>query len=162
MSSERKAFEDAIAKDRYDEATRKVFADWLSENGFDDEAAVQYAWTRERQEAEDWLRDFAEQAGGTIEGYDGTGGDEKYQPITYETVLQAAAGALSSYREAVERGEEHPEYWTESFTQYGSSSARDLLNSKSNREKFWRCYALVTGDSVEKGMNEVSAFGCSC
>jgi uncharacterized protein (TIGR02996 family) len=55
---EKKAFEDAIRADRYDGVTRKVFADWLEENGYDDEAVVQRSWTPEKQRAEDWLREY--------------------------------------------------------------------------------------------------------
>ena len=57
--SGRRPFEDDIVKDRYDQTTRLIYADWLEDRGFDDVAAAQRSWTKERQEAEDWLRDFA-------------------------------------------------------------------------------------------------------
>src|SRR5262249_51543453 len=41
LQREKKAFEDAILADRYDGDTRQVFADWLEENGYDDEAVIQ-------------------------------------------------------------------------------------------------------------------------
>jgi uncharacterized protein (TIGR02996 family) len=56
---EKKAFEDALRADRYDGVTRKVFADWLEENGYDDEAVLQRSWTPEKQQAEDWLVEYA-------------------------------------------------------------------------------------------------------
>ena len=52
-------FEQRIAADRYNETLHRVFADWLEERGYDDEAATQRAWTQEKQEAEDYFEDFA-------------------------------------------------------------------------------------------------------
>jgi uncharacterized protein (TIGR02996 family) len=63
QDKERAAFLKAIADDPYDEDTRKVFADWLEEFGFDDEAVFQRAWTPEWQRAEDRLKEFARVAG---------------------------------------------------------------------------------------------------
>lgn len=58
--AERDAFEKAIREGPWDEATRRVFADWLEEHGFDEEAAVQRKWTPERmREAERVLGEFA-------------------------------------------------------------------------------------------------------
>lgn len=59
--SQREAFEAILKEDLYDEVTRKVYADWLSENGFDEEAMEQYSWTKEKQEAIDWLKNLAGQ-----------------------------------------------------------------------------------------------------
>jgi hypothetical protein len=69
--------EKAIRKDRYDEVSRRVFGDFLLEQGLDDEAAIQHAWTREKQEAEDWLRYFAEEV-----------------DVTYEECLEAGKGQI--------------------------------------------------------------------
>jgi uncharacterized protein (TIGR02996 family) len=60
-ADERAAFLAAIKADRYDQAARIAFADWLEEQGEDDDAAVQRAWTSEKQRAEDWLTEFAEE-----------------------------------------------------------------------------------------------------
>ena len=53
------AFQKAIAENPYDRKTRLVFADWLEEHGLDDEAHEQRSWSKTKQEAEDWLRNFA-------------------------------------------------------------------------------------------------------
>ena len=59
---EKVAFEAAIAENPYDEVTRQVFADWLEEHGYDDEAMLQREWTREKQAAaEEFLDDYASQ-----------------------------------------------------------------------------------------------------
>ena len=59
----RKEFESMIEANRYDQTTRLIFADWLDENDFPEEAAEQRAWTPEKQRAEDYFREFAERAG---------------------------------------------------------------------------------------------------
>lgn len=61
MSNEphKQAFEDAIRADPYDDVTRQVFADWLEEHGYDDEAVLQRSWTPQKQQAEDWLVEYA-------------------------------------------------------------------------------------------------------
>ena len=61
MEPEREAFLRAIAEDRYDEAARRIYADWLEEHGYDDEALVQRRWTAQKQRAaEEWLDGYAE------------------------------------------------------------------------------------------------------
>jgi uncharacterized protein (TIGR02996 family) len=58
---EKAAFEEAIAENPYDEATRKVFADWLEDHGFDDEAVLQREWAPENMRAaEQWLKELAD------------------------------------------------------------------------------------------------------
>jgi uncharacterized protein (TIGR02996 family) len=57
----REAFEGVIRENPYDAETRKVFADWLEENGLDDEAVVQRGWTRAKHEAaEAFMRRYAD------------------------------------------------------------------------------------------------------
>jgi len=52
----------AIKADRFDAATRKVFADWLEDHGEDDEAVIQREWTAENQRAaEQYLREYADE-----------------------------------------------------------------------------------------------------
>ena len=53
------AFLEVLAKDPYDETTRRVFADWLEEKGLDDYAAEQRQWTRKGQEAIDRAKEEA-------------------------------------------------------------------------------------------------------
>lgn len=62
----RKAFEIALQADPYDAVTHAVFADWLDEQGEESAAAWQRAWTKERQEGEDWLRAFADRVNVTF------------------------------------------------------------------------------------------------
>ncbi len=67
--NEREGFLKAIASQTGREAiqTRRVYADWLEENGHEDEAQEQRAWTARRQASEDWMRAAAQDAGVTYE-----------------------------------------------------------------------------------------------
>jgi uncharacterized protein (TIGR02996 family) len=58
-NDDRARFEAALAEDRFDYATRLVFADWLDENGEDAEAAWQRGCTPEWLRAADRLAEFA-------------------------------------------------------------------------------------------------------
>jgi uncharacterized protein (TIGR02996 family) len=89
---DKEAFEEAIKEDPYNQATRLIFADWLNENNFDDEAEIQRSWTREKQEAEDYLRDFASKLS-RKNAYDYEENDPYYEPeyaiphVTYEEMI---------------------------------------------------------------------------
>lgn len=53
------AFLAALRENPYDGELREVYADWLEEHGFDDEALEQREWTGERQKSVDFLRGIA-------------------------------------------------------------------------------------------------------
>lgn len=59
MDKELLAFKTAIEANPRDWDTRKVFADWLEDNGFDDEALEQRNWTEAKQSGIEWLTKFA-------------------------------------------------------------------------------------------------------
>lgn len=66
--SERLAFTRTLLKNPYDEATHRVFADWLDEHGYHEEAEVQRKWTKEKQQimdSVDWMMELATKAGRT-------------------------------------------------------------------------------------------------
>lgn len=48
-------FYDTLRQYPYDQVTRLVFADWLNEQGRDDEAEVQRSWTKDKQEADETI-----------------------------------------------------------------------------------------------------------
>ena len=176
---ERQAFEEALKENRYDEACHKIFADWLDEHDQPEEADWHRKWTKERQEAEDWMRDFASKCGvhctnyseycdkvhkayeewraaGRPEGGPNLEGvEENLVPITYEMVMEAATQYVDS------EGEE----W---FTQMGSEEARDMMFSAEVRKRFWECWELLTGRKPLSGEDEWEMpldrgpFSCSC
>lgn len=55
---QRAAFERAIEEDPEDLETRQVFADWLEERGFDDEARAQREWDGDEEEEEEDFTDY--------------------------------------------------------------------------------------------------------
>jgi uncharacterized protein (TIGR02996 family) len=59
MLNERQAFLAAIEEDPRNLATRKIFADWLDENGTDADAAHHRGWTLEKQDADEFMDSFA-------------------------------------------------------------------------------------------------------
>ncbi len=141
--TEQESFELAIKKDRYDQTTRLVFADWLEENGLDDEALIQRSWTREKQESEDWLRDYAEDIRNT-NYYRGEGYYESYgrKEFSYEDLLAAARSHLETGEETAVLGLNGPD-------------SRDTM------EEFWQHYAIVTGTAVQEGYGN-TFFACDC
>jgi uncharacterized protein (TIGR02996 family) len=91
METERRAFLEAIEKDRYDKELRLVFADWLEERGEDDEAVEQRRRaTEEWKEADQWMYEFAKEVGLTYEeciqaGYDlGLSTGSNFDPENYD------------------------------------------------------------------------------
>jgi uncharacterized protein (TIGR02996 family) len=136
---QREAFLAAIAADRYDTATRLVFADWLEERGDDDTATEQRRMaTREWVEADKWMHEFAGQLGSA--DWDG-------RDIDYDDCIRAGHDA-----------HRHGDY----FVQQGGESAQDTMYEGNNREDFWRCWSIVTGVPVSEEQREHSVFSCSC
>lgn len=72
VSSEQRAFLQAIQENPRDQTTRLVYADWLEENGLDDTAHEQRRWCSALEDARDRLKKFSEDVG-----------------ISYETCIQA-------------------------------------------------------------------------
>ncbi len=161
MDSEREMFEKLIKENRYDGEIRRVYADWLEENGLDDEALEQRRCAAlEWQEADKWMHDFASKLGMTCtEGY-GTGHwnsetqeiegaeEEKWEEITYDDAIQAGHNVIA-------------DKW-DYFTQLGSEEARDLMCQGNNREQFWKNWEIITGIKVSEEDQECTVFSCSC
>ncbi len=147
--TEKEAFLTAIAEDRYDQQTRWVFADWLEEHGLDDEALVQRSWTRKKQEAEDWLRDFAVKCGETCTNYGYKEPCDEWEKITYEMVIQVGHDYV-----------DHGHF----FTQVGSEAARDMCQGET-AELFWKHWQTVTGRTKAAREEDEwmdGPFSCSC
>ena len=147
LDDHRLAFESDISSRRGSDAitSRCIFADWLDENGFDDEATEQRSWTLSRQESLDWLREFSTTLGSTLESY-GSEGDDDWTPITYEMMMDAA-------RENLAGGA--------MFVQRGDTTAQDAMRTEEECKRFWEHYARVTGTDEAVGREE-GIFGWSC
>ena len=163
----RQAFQDALAKDRCDQTTRLVFADWLEEHGFDDDAVEQRRCTTDEWvRAARWLEDFAKRCGKTCVNYHevwqnsdaqwerGVPSGEivkvemVWEEITFDVVVKAGVDFLDK---------------EDYFVQQGSEQARGLLTDLESRKRFWENWQVVTGRLVEE---ETAAngqpFSCTC
>lgn len=146
-------------------ATHQIFADWLEENGYDDEATLHRKFTPKYQKAEDFMYDLAEKAGGTcVSGY-GTSrynretreveqGQEIWEPITYEMLIKAGHDFV-----------DHGEY----FVQIGSETLRNLMYQDDIAERYWESWAILTGRNKYKKLgkgrshsHDSNPFSCSC
>ncbi|MBY0232847.1 MAG: hypothetical protein K2W96_26490 [Gemmataceae bacterium] len=145
MASEREmilAFKAAIEKDRYDEATRRAFADWLEEHGHDDEAVIQREWTAAKQkEAEEWMADFV----GKLGDKDETDEDCRFLGPDHEELIAAAHGYL-------DRDEEHG---------FGYMTP-EVVYEKGVMEAFWQHFQTLTGRPVPAGKAGHHFFRCAC
>ncbi|MBY0228048.1 MAG: hypothetical protein K2W96_02090 [Gemmataceae bacterium] len=147
MASEREmiqAFKAAIEKDRYDEATRRAFADWLEEHGHDDEAVIQRAWTPARQrEAEEWMARFV--AGMNDPYADDYPEEERGPELDYDGLIAAANAYLDS-----------GEYL---YFGYDTPSA---AYEEGAMETFWQHFQTLTGRPVPEEKAGHHFFACAC
>lgn len=145
--SDREAFEAGIRDDPDNQLRRDIYADWLEENDFPEEAVRQ----RKFLAAKKWLTDFAAKYGGSCNNYftggydeDGNHREEDWEPWTFETVVQAGV-------DYAETGDY--------LTQIGAESARNNVGPK-----FWQNWAIVTGMPIPGGGKRLGTapFSCSC
>ncbi len=141
MSKEKQAFLDILKEDRYDSTTRLVFADWLEERGFDDEALEQRRMsTQEWVEADKWMYEFVETIGGD---------DYELGSITYGDVMRAAQDSLDSKDD-------------DRLVQVGSEYARDEMSNPGIRKRFWEAWRTITGQPLPDEAKDYRVFCCTC
>ena len=140
------SFLGSIRKDPYDEATRYAFADWLEENGHDEEAAIQREWSPEAMRgAEEFLKGYAE--------------DLSFDPGTADGDLRQCYGdyvepSLVALLEAGHRWLDDAEY----FCFNGYSVPREACE---NIDAFWKAFRTITGRCIPRD-KRTSFFTCSC
>jgi uncharacterized protein (TIGR02996 family) len=139
----REQFLKAIAEEPYESLHRWGFADWLEENGHDDEARVQRAWTPERhREAEAFMKEYAAMLSGRDDAYD-EDDEGRYRTFTVDELLAEATEELAGRGGHVSLQFQTPdEVWTQ-------------------REEFWRHYSVLTGRPVEEGY-DATFVSCGC
>jgi len=143
----REAFESVLRTNRYDWETRKVYSDWLEENGFDDEAAEQRLWTPDWQKSMDWMTECAAKIRMPVEELINHGRDwvENHNGVY---------GADFVKHVIREKDEETGEEWDD-----GGNEARDIMSGL--YPEFWRHFEIVTRTTVDDRKKE-SFFTCSC
>ncbi len=140
MSKEedQKQFEKAIQEDRYDECLHRVYADFLEEQGQDSLSAFHRKWSKEWQEAFDWMENFARVVVSEGRDFYGTG------YVTVDELMDALRQYQKDGRLFCLRG-----------MGFGPDNA--LFNDPPLREKLWQCYSILEGCEVE---DRESPFGC--
>lgn len=175
--TDRESFEAALQANKWDGSLHHVYADWLEEHGFDTEAAYHHQWTKERQEAEDWLRDFAEKCGMTCTNYGGRydqykellekweRGKRKGRKPTYDDVPEVEEIWKSiTFEDVVQAGHDYVDH-EDYLTQMGSETARDLMGNKETSDLYWKHWENFTGRKRRPpgkwGVGS-APFSCSC
>lgn len=163
--AEKVAFLAALAADRYDQTTRLVFADWLDENGLDDEAMEQRRCaTPEWEKAARWLESFATKCGATCSNYSEVWQayhEQRQQGVPYDQVVTPEEVHKEiTYEDVIQAGYDYADH-EDYFVQQGNEQARDMMASQDTREQFWVAWQTVTGQAVEKD-KQGTVFSCSC
>lgn len=136
----RDVFEKTLNEDPYDKTSRLIYADWLSENGFDDEAEFHRTWTEDWQDAKEWFDDFARE---------------------HDVPLGDILSTAQMFYNAEKDGERY-EWWHLVYTQDGHESLRDFMFESENRVDFWKNYCTFARVEMVDGLIEVQPFSCSC
>lgn len=130
--TDREKFEAAIDEDPLDDVTRKVYADWLDENGFPDEAIRQRDWEAVKKASMEWIEDFAS----GIASDDGGSYSGEY--------------LITIARRYVEHDD--PELDNEA----------DWSSDSLDWNEFWKHYAIVTSKKVNSTLHDDYPFRCAC
>lgn len=144
MSSQRESFLEELKANPYDEATHRAYADWLDENGMDDESLIHREWSAGAQrESEEWLKDFTRRindAGSRYEDYQFYGNNV----ITYEQVLETARKTLEGDYSGFCIPFDTPEFIYE------------------DNGEFWRHVAMVLWITIPEDKEPMTPFRCAC
>jgi len=139
------AFQAEIAAHPREYDYRYVFADWLDEHGYYEEATRQ----RKYEAAETWLKDFAATTDGFDFDYTDEGDPDSYNDSGYMALLY--------FLEQHVAGEEKGGFFLPFDTPYGFDSYSDEL---------WENYTIVTGNPAPEKANEyrnaMPPFRCAC
>ncbi len=152
MSTERDAFEVLLKDNPQDWTTRLIYADWLEEHGFDDEAQRQ----REFKAAWEWMENLAAEGGVSVTNYgmEDESGEleiEQEEPITMDILISAGHEYMDSEGHAY-------------FVQMGSETLRNLVSGE-EADKYWRYWSVITGRQeppVPEKWRREGPFSCNC
>lgn len=129
-----------------DHNQRCIYADWLDEQGREDEADRQ----RKYVDAFNFLADFSRAYYDSWEHDDDGERIPGTQTVNYKEILAEI------------------EYWAETGTSdngpsFGTTSAQsELHNNKDTREEFWQCVFIVTGIMASDEVKEQDWYHCAC
>lgn len=135
----REAFLKALEADPLDSLSRSAYADWLEENGEDDEAARQRAWVDSYHLLAYYVDPYADEV------------DEdcpEPRPRVYSEVMAEVA----FWREYVQKGD----------ICFGSNRAQDELQIHEKKEAFWRAFEVITGVRPPEKLRTQEWYKCAC
>jgi uncharacterized protein (TIGR02996 family) len=148
----REAFVKKLEENEDDTTTRLIFADYLEENGEDEEAQRMRKWDAAKQ----WLLDAVASNEESYSDYDsddaeaGSYWDEVYH-IGYAQLIEfghVGANAQGIARETARLNCGNNEHMS------------DFLNN--HEDEFWENWSIVTGVPAPKNGKEKAWFGCAC
>lgn len=141
-------FESAIAQNPYDSSIRLVYADWLEEHGYDDEAMEQRRMsTSEWIEAHKWMTDFADRCGSEPLRWNHGSGITGPHKLTYEDVLQNGTDYVSVGG-------------SDFFPAFETPEADLLMEDDGIVGRYWECWEILT--NRKRLMWKANPFTCSC
>lgn len=139
--NQREAFQKAIEANRYDQATRLVYADWLEENGFDDEAKEQRDWTPRWQEARDYFENCAKEVNNSADWFED---DDEISKVTADDIIRVA----TNYEKTGD---------TERVGGNSGYTAQELtggqVGDEGKEEMFWEHWQVYTRHEGERNYN---------
>ncbi|MCA9067277.1 MAG: TIGR02996 domain-containing protein [Planctomycetaceae bacterium] len=135
-----RAFLDILEKNEDDSTTRLIYADWLEEWGYCEEAERQRLWPQ----AKKWLVEFCEK----------NQGDEYEWKLDYETLLEEGNRA---YQYALEKD---GEIGVISLSCGNNETMCYAL--RANPDEFWKNWSIITGNPLPDEPEGNYGFRCAC
>lgn len=157
-----KAFLDLLEKNEDDLTTRQIYADWLEEWGYCEEAERQRLWPESKR----WLVEFCEQCKQDIhaqwrewyptdEEYAERLGYNEDEPLGYQELIEIANDA---YREAKKENGELSDFISMWFG--GDETMMEYVRAE--RETFWKHWSIITGNPLPDDGSVGFYFRCAC
>lgn len=147
----RQPFLDALAKNEDDTTSRLVYADWLEERGFHEEADRQRQWPA----AKEWLQNLSQQHNNRVreefQEY-----VEKYGEFFEYTIEEEIAEYGITYEQLLEIGNGGEE----GYYVGGKESLQEILNDADTNREYWKNWSIVTGKPSPE--DDDGYFRCAC
>lgn len=138
-----------------------VFADWLEEQGLCDEAQRERTWTRERQEAEDWLTEYMRNFSDYYWVQDDDGEDHRENTVPHFASLDQFLDAAREYASKNKEWVGSDDWGFNRGFYCLPFDTPDICWNKETNKTMWR-HLKVLGIDPGGEQNEGNFFRCSC
>ncbi len=159
MTSDEQQFNDAIAANPMDQATRLIYADWLDEQGRSDEADRQRQWVP----AVTFLAEFTGERYND-ENYDDDQRDRLPGPIKFR--YSEVMAEIEYWKECVVKNGQpyrtRSGYDTIYDLCFSTNHAQDALYDEATRKEFWRHVEVITGVKAPPEIADQESYRCAC